>query len=222
MPKPNVSHRSRQVGWWMGTSNGSVSNIGGGGQGHGSAPALTAGSQAVTFPIQVAHGLLGGAAIFQRGFVIPVTVEPTRGLDRSHSTHGVYLEISAHLRSAGNVDLPAQVNIFFNDYWPPDPAVIPNGAPYRSVQFPDAIIDQGDWVTGAWQEWEDFSPLTIPTPPPGFTSGGNGGIRYEYRRVLGRVPANFVWLKITNLGSVDATEWGFGVFLRSDPPVYTR
>jgi len=77
--------------------------------------------------------------------------------------------------------------------------------------------DLGDWVTNAWQEWEEWSPISIPTPPPDFSSGGAAGIRYEYRRTLGKVPSNFFYLTIENLGTVSATEWGIGLFLRSHP-----
>jgi len=206
MAKPNVNFRTREVGWVFGNTNGSATNIGAGGQAHGVAPALGAGSTAFTYAVQTAHGILGGASSFSRGFVFPATLRPTRTIDQVKDTHCRYLDLSAHLRSAGNVDLPGRITILHSDLWP-DAASVPN--PSR--------VDLGDWVSNQWQEWEKWSPLTIPTPPPGFTSGGNGGIRYEWRQYIGLLPFNFVWISLTNLGSVSATEWGIGVWSRSNP-----
>lgn len=207
----NTQVRVREVGWWTGVTNGSILNNGATGQRHGASGALNAGATLQTFPFQLAHALLGGASVFSRGFVIPVTIEPTRQISQVFDTHAIYLELGVHLRSAGDVDLPGQVRIFFNDLWP-DAATVPN--PSR--------LDLGDWVTNAWQEWEDWSPLSIPTPPPGFSSGGAAGIRYEYRRVLGRAPANFFYVTLTNVGTVAASEWGIGLYVRNQPPAWTR
>jgi hypothetical protein len=203
-PKPNVNARVREVGWWWGTTNGSATNTSGSGIGHGTSPALAAGATALCFPIQSTHALLGGASVFSRGFVFPVTLEPTRNIDQVFNSHGMYLEITAHLRSAGDVDLPGQLRIFHNDLWPTAAAVPAAGR-----------LDLGDWRTNQWQEWEEWSPISIPTAPPGFTGGGAAGTRYEYRRKLGRIPANFFFAQLTNAGSVAAAEWGFGVYLRS-------
>src|SRR6266850_2092795 len=212
MPKPNVNFRTREIGWWFGTTQGSNGNVGGGGQSHGGifGAALPANTVAKTTPVQLPHALLGGASAFSRGSGSPALLEKTRAIQGAFGSHCVYLEISAHLRSAANVDLPGIVRIYHNDYWPL-PAAVP-GVPITS--------DLGDWVTNGggfttgWQEWEEWSPLTIPTPPPGFTSLGNFGIRYEYRRKLGKAPANFFFLTCENVGSVAATEWGVGLFLR--------
>jgi len=206
MPKPNVNQRVRQVGWWFGTTNGSQTNTSGSGQGHGSAPALGAGSSAITYRVQVAHALLGGSSVFARGFVYPITLEPTRHIILCRDSHCVYLSLAVHLRSAGDVDLPGRVRIFCNDLWPTAAA----------VANPDTT-NLGDWRDNTWQEWEEWSPIGIPTPPPGFTSGTGTGIRYEYRRKLGRIPSNFFYFQLDNLGSVSATEWGIGMFLRSEP-----
>lgn len=206
MPKPNVNIRTREVGWWFGTTNGSLTNTSGSGQGHGLAPALAIGGSAITYRVQIAHGQLGGSSVFARGFVYPITLEPTRHILQVRDSHCVYLSISCHLRSVGNVDLPGRVRVFTNDLWPTAAAVADPGQ-----------ADLGDWVTNAWQEWEEWSPLTIPTPPPEFTGGGAAGLRYEYRRNLGKVPSNFFYLQLENLGTVAASEWGLGLFLRSHP-----
>lgn len=208
MAQPNVNIRTREIGWAFGNTNGSLTNTSGSGQAHGVAPALAAGVAAFTFAIQTIDGLLGGAAVFSRGFVLPSTVEPTRIIDQVKSTHAVYIGVSAHLRSAGNVDLPGTIRLITNDLWPTEAAV---PVPSR--------IDLGDWVTNAWQEWEKFSPLTVPTPPPGFTGGGAAGVRYEYRKALGRMPSNFLWVSLTNNGTVSATEWGIGIWAWTQPDI---
>jgi hypothetical protein len=125
----------------------------------------------------------------------------------------MYAEVTAHLRSATELDLPAVIRIFFNDLWPTAAA----------VANPD-LDDLGDWVTNGvgpatqgWQEWEEFSPITVPTPPPGFSAALADGARYEHRRKLGRCPANFFFCLIENAGSVNATEWGMGLHLRDVP-----
>lgn len=206
MTKPNVNQRSREVGWWFGATNGSLVNTSATGQGHGSAPALGAGSSAITYRVQVAHAQLGGASVFARGFVYPISLEPTRHIILVRDSHCVYLSLSAHLRSAADVDLPGRIRIFCNDLWPTAAA----------VANPDQT-NLGDWRDNQWQEWEEWSPIGIATPPPGFTSGTNAGIRYEYRRKLGKIPSNFFYFQIENLGSVAATEWGIGMYLRSQP-----
>jgi hypothetical protein len=206
MTKPNVNFRTREVGWWFGNTNGSLTNLSGSGQNHGVAPPLGAGATAITYRVQLVHAQLGGAALFSRGFVYPITLEPTRHIILARDAHPVYLSLSAHLRGDSNVDLPGKINIFTNDLWPTAAA----------VANPDTT-QIGDWRDNAWQEWEDQSPLGIPTPPPGFSSGGAAGIRYEYRRRIGRLESNFFYCQITNLGTVPATEWGIGVFLRSYP-----
>jgi len=206
MSKPNVNFRTRDVGWWFGNTNGSLTNTSTTGQNHGFAPALGAGSSAITYRVQIVHAQLGGAALFSRGFVYPITLEPTRHIILAKDCHAVYLSLSAHLRSAGDVDLPGKIQIFTNDLWPTAAA----------VANPDTT-NIGDWKDNAWQEWEEMSPIGIPTPPPGFSSGGAGGIRYEHRRNVGRLQSNFFYCQLTNLGSVAAAEWGIGVYLRSQP-----
>lgn len=203
---PNVNLRTREVGWWFGTTNGSLTNTSATGQGHGLAPALAAGGTAITYRVQVAHAQLGGASVFARGFVYPITLEPTRHIIQVRDSHCVYMSIAVHLRSAGNLDLPGIVRIFHNDLWPTESSVANPGQ-----------ADLGDWATNVWQEWEEWSPLSIPTPPPDFSTVAAGGIRYEHRRHLGKIPSNFFYLQLENIGTVDATEWGIGMFLRSDP-----
>lgn len=143
-------------------------------------------------PFLVNHALLGG---FQSNFNPGVP-----------ETHCVYLEVQAHLRSSTNFDLPGRIRIFYSE------VATPTGT--------QATV--GDWVAGQMQEWEEWSPLTVPTPPPNFSSGGAAGTRYEYRRYLGRVPGNIVRCTLTNHGAVPATEWALGYFFRSNPPVYSR
>jgi len=214
MSKPNVTARTREVGFVAAQSFGNLA-VGSSGINPGNAAPgvfpLNAGAQADSFGFQVNHAILGGASVLFFGNSLPPTIRATRHILNVHDTHCVNVEVRAHLRSAGNVDLPGLLRFFFNEL-APEAAVVP--APDQS--------NLGDWAQGQWQEWEDWSPLTVPTPPPGFTAGGAGGLRYEYRRVLGRVPGNFMYASITNLGTVAATEWGLAMILRSSPPVYTR
>jgi len=204
--------RTRDVGWWFGNTTGSSVNNGGGGQAHGAGiGSLVAGGVTTIGPIQTVHALLGGASVFARGLVSGGVLEPTRFIDGVLATHAQYLTVSVHLRSAGNIDLPGQLQFFCNDLWP-TAAAVPN----------PNTLSLADWagsglLSAAWTELEELSPLMIPTPPPGFSTGGAAGLRYEYRRVLGRLPCNFFAASITNLGSVTATEWGVGLYLRSHP-----
>lgn len=202
MAQPNVTQRTREIGFVNGQAlvNGGILNN------YVAAPlgALNPGVEVDSFGFQINHALLGGASTLFAGNSTPPFMLPTRAIAGVHDSHCLYGEVLAHLRSAGNVDLPGQLRFFVNEY-PPLAAFVP--AP---TQF-----DLGDWVAAGWQEWEKWSPLTIPTPPPGFTGGGAGGIRYEYRRLLGRVPGNFMFVSLTNRGSVAALEWGISVIMRT-------
>lgn len=203
MPKPNVHQRVRQIGWVSAQITGSTLNNSGTGQAHGNLGALGAGVRADSFGFQVNHGIIGGASVLYIGNSLPPSLLPSRSVQEVHDTTCLYAELFCHLRSAGNVDLPASVQFWFNELTPP-----------ASLVPAPTTFDLGDWVTGNWQEWEKWSPITVPTPPPGLSSGGAGGIRYEYRKVLGRVPANYMFMSVTNAGSVAAAEWGFGLILR--------
>jgi len=186
---------------------------------------LNPGQTLFAHTFQIANAILGGASVFSRGFTSPVVLEPTRVIADVADTQTLYLHLSAHLRSLANVDLPGVIHIQTNDLWPP--AVV-NGAVGPTAVANPTRSDLGDWVTNGgvppagasvqgWQEWEDWSPLTVPTAPPGFSSGGNTGLRYEWRKYIGRLRSNFLWVSLTNAGSVDATEWGLGVWLSTDP-----
>jgi len=182
MANPNVHYRVRPIGWVVGVDKG---NGGQYGVGLGN---LAAGGVTTLFdfrPFQFNHAILGG---FQSS--------ATPGCP---DTIGMHMEVTAHLRSAGNVDLPGIINVFM-----------------AQISQPLGTHNTlGDWVSGQMAEWEEFSPISVPTPPPGFTSGGAGGLRYQFRRTLGRVPMNFVRVQLTNIGTVAATEWQLGVYFRT-------
>lgn len=214
MSSPNVHTRTRELGWWTGVTVGSATNTSGSGLGHGSQGNIPSGASFTTAPVQLAHALLGGAAVFTKGGAFAGALEPTRPVSGTMDTHAIYIEVAVHLRSAGDVDLPGQVRFFFNDLWPT----------FAQVPTPPGLAppDLGDWQSNFWQEWEDWSPLTVPTPPPGFSTGLATGVRYEYRRSLGKAPANFFFAQLTNVGSVAATEWGLCLYVRNQPPAWTR
>ncbi len=199
MPKPNVHVRSRNVGWVEGYVMGN-----GGAITHGARGNLTVGFPQDTFPIQVNAAILGANSVLYRDEVAAPQLYQSRVVGRVRDSHCVYLEIAAYLRSAGGVQLPGIVRVWVNELPPPAPG---------------DFTQMGDWLLNGWQEWEDYSPITIPTIPHSFPSLSGLGGRYEYRRTLGRVPGNFIFLNIDNVGTVAATEWALQVYLRSDPPV---
>lgn len=184
MPNPNVHGRYREIPFFTGV------NKGAGGQYGVGLGALGAGTQTALGdfrPFQLGHATLGG-----------FSTSPTPGVP---DTHCHYMWVTAHLRSAGNVDLPGQINIFMCEVSQPA----------------GTHLTLGDYVSGQMLEWEEWSPLSVPTPPPGFTGGGAGGLRYEFRRFLGRVPMNIVRCALTNIGTVAATEWHLGYFFTTVP-----
>ncbi len=203
MPKPNVTQRARLIGYVNGQVGGSVPIL----SNYLLPGLLNPGASIDSYGFQLNHALLAGASVIFAGNTVPPTMLPTRDVSGVHNTICPYVEVIAHLRSAGNVDLPGVLHFYMNEY-PPLAAFV--AAP---TQF-----NLGDYAAAVWQEWEQWSPLTIPTPPPGFTGGGAGGIRYEYRRQLGRMPSNFLYCRLTNAGSVAATEFQVSLMLRSTPP----
>ncbi len=199
MAKPNVHTRIRKVGWVDGYVMGNGGNIT-----HGARGNLTPGFPQDSFPIQVNAAILGANSVLYRDEIANPQLYQSRSIGRVRDTHCVYLEVAAHLRSLGGASLPGIIRVWVNEL-PPLP-------PGDNTQL-------GDWVLNGWQEWEDYSPISVPTIPASFPSLGGLGDRYEYRRVLGRIPGNIIFVEIENVGTVAATDWGLHVYLRSDPPV---